>query len=333
MSSTSISDASSPPVSAEATLATLIQAVQELSLARRLEDVQRIVRSAARRLANADGATFVLRDADQCFYADEDAISPLWKGQRFPLSACISGWSMINRRAVAIEDIYQDSRIPEAAYRPTFVKSLVMVPIRAAEPLGAIGLYWAEPHRATDQEIGAARALADSTAVALEHVLILDQLDRTLALSQTDALTGLPNRRAWDASLQAAGARLSGPGPACVAMIDLDHFKAYNDAHGHPSGDALLKSVSAAWRGSLRPVDVLARYGGEEFALLLPDCDPQTALGIVERLRLAVPGQQTASIGISEWHGTEDGQSVVMRADAALYEAKAAGRNRVVLAG
>src|SRR5215467_12485878 len=110
----------------------LVATVQELSLARDLDTVMKIVRSAARALTHADGATFVLRDGDRCFYADEDAISPLWKGQRFPMSACISGWVMLNREPAVIEDIYADPRIPAEAYRPTFVKSLAMVPICTA---------------------------------------------------------------------------------------------------------------------------------------------------------------------------------------------------------
>ncbi len=130
----------------------LVSAVQELSLARDLETVMRIVRKVARELCGADGATFVLRDGDKCFYADEDAIAPLWKGKRFPLEACISGWAMMHREAVTIEDIYADARIPHDAYRPTFVKSLAMVPIRVADPLGAIGAYWARQHRATARE-------------------------------------------------------------------------------------------------------------------------------------------------------------------------------------
>src|SRR4051812_5995202 len=86
--------------------------VQELSLARSLDAVTKIVRKAARELTGADGATFVLRDGNLCYYADEDAIEPLWKGKRFPMSACISGWCMLNRRPVIIEDIYRDDRIP-----------------------------------------------------------------------------------------------------------------------------------------------------------------------------------------------------------------------------
>src|SRR5512143_859954 len=115
----------------------LISVIQELSLSRDLDAIMQIVRRAARQLTGADGATFVLREGPHCFYADEDAIEPLWKGRRFPLEACISGWAMLNRSEAIIEDIYVDPRIPVEAYRPTFVKSLAMVPIRSAAPIGA----------------------------------------------------------------------------------------------------------------------------------------------------------------------------------------------------
>ena len=159
----------------------LVTIVQELSLARDLETVMAIVRRGARELSGADGATFVLRDGDRCFYADEDAIAPLWKGQRFPMSACISGWSMLHREPVALADIYADPRIPADAYRPTFVKSLVMVPIRRLDPIGAIGTYWATPHAATAEEIGVLAALADSTSIAIENVQLYESLEQRVA--------------------------------------------------------------------------------------------------------------------------------------------------------
>jgi signal transduction histidine kinase len=140
-----------------------------------------IVRRAARRLARADGATFVLRDDDRCFYADEDAIGPLWKGLRFPMKACISGWAMLNRQPAIIKDIYEDARIPHAAYRPTFVRSLVMTPIRTAAPVGAIGVYWATTHEATPDEVELLRCLADSTSVAIESVDLLANLEQRVA--------------------------------------------------------------------------------------------------------------------------------------------------------
>ena len=138
----------------------LVAVVEELSLARSLERVQDIVRKAARELTGADGATFVLRDNGHCYYADEDAIEPLWKGKRFPMGLCISGWVMLNRRPVIIPDIYLDSRIPHDAYRPTFVHSLAVVPIRTLAPIGAIGVYWSASYTATADELQLLAALA-----------------------------------------------------------------------------------------------------------------------------------------------------------------------------
>ncbi len=154
----------------------LVGVVRDLSQAHDLEAVMAIVRRAARDLTGADGATFVLRDGDQCFYAEENAIAPLWKGRRFPLSLCISGWVMLNRQPAVIEDIYSDDRIPAEAYRPTFVKSLAMVPIRTNDPVGAIGNYWAERRRPSAEQVKILAALADTTAVALENVRIFEEL-------------------------------------------------------------------------------------------------------------------------------------------------------------
>ncbi|HEY9045063.1 MAG TPA: ATP-binding protein [Ohtaekwangia sp.] len=156
----------------------LVDTVQELSLARDLETVMRIVRTAARKLTGADGATFVLRDGNFCFYADEDAIGPLWKGSRFPISICISGWAMLNKKAAVIEDIYVDDRIPVDVYRPTFVKSLAMVPIRTINPIGAIGNYWAEQHIPSEEEVTLLQSLADITAVTLENVNVYSELEQ-----------------------------------------------------------------------------------------------------------------------------------------------------------
>ncbi|MGC4034728.1 MAG: ATP-binding protein [Chitinophagaceae bacterium] len=169
----------------------LVTTVQQLSLARDLDTVMRIVRSAARNLTGADGATFVLKDNGMCYYADEDAISPLWKGSRFPMSACVSGWAMINKQPAVISDIYADSRIPADAYRPTFVKSLLMVPIRTIDPIGAIGNYWASQRQPTEGEVWLLQSLADITAVTMENVNVYGELEkrvqeRTMELEQAN---------------------------------------------------------------------------------------------------------------------------------------------------
>ena len=156
----------------------LVGTVQKLSLARDLSAIQQIISRAARGLTGADGAAFVLREGNECYYADEDAVAPLWKGGRFPLQACLSGWSMLQRQAVVIPDVCADVRIPVEAYRPTFVRSLVMVPIRRLDPIGAIGNYWATPHEPTPEELEALQALADATALAMENVRAHGQLEQ-----------------------------------------------------------------------------------------------------------------------------------------------------------
>ncbi len=155
----------------------LVSVVKELSLARSLPAITAIVRRAARELTGADGATFVLREGDLCHYADEDAIGPLWKGQKFPMATCISGWAMMNRQPAVVEDIFTDPRIPIAAYEPTFVRSVVMVPIRAMDPIGAIGTYWSRQRLPRAHEVKLLQALADTTATAMENVRVYETLE------------------------------------------------------------------------------------------------------------------------------------------------------------
>src|SRR5262249_20719024 len=146
--------------------------------------------------------------------------------------------------------------------------------------------------------------------------------------ARTDDLTGLLNRRAWNEELRRELARADWDGtPLCVAILDLDRFKEYNDTHGHQTGDRFLKQMAGSWSGALRQGDILARYGGEEFALALPGTDIDAAETMLERLRELLPGNQTCSAGVSVWDGQESGHSLTSRADTALYAAKAAGRD------
>jgi two-component system CheB/CheR fusion protein len=159
----------------------LVAVFRDLSFARELPRVAEIVRKAARRLTLADGVTFILRDREFCHYYDEDAIGPLWKGRRFPMDHCISGWVMRHREAAVIPDIYQDDRIPQDAYRPTFVKSLAVVPVRKDDPIAAVGAYWADRHEATAEEVEVLQAVADAAALALENVQLYSDLQAALA--------------------------------------------------------------------------------------------------------------------------------------------------------
>jgi signal transduction histidine kinase len=153
----------------------LVAAANELSQLRNLEGVIAAVRRHARELMGAEGVTFVLCEGEQVFYADEDAIGPLWKGLRFPASACISGWAITHKQTVAIRDVYADPRVPIEAYRPTFVKSLLMVPIGAEEPVGAIGAYWAAQHLASERERLLLETLAGFVATAVANAQLLEE--------------------------------------------------------------------------------------------------------------------------------------------------------------
>jgi diguanylate cyclase (GGDEF)-like protein len=165
--------------------------------------------------------------------------------------------------------------------------------------------------------------------VLIERRKVVDRLTRQ---TRTDALTGMCNRRAWEDELPrelARGARFSQR--VTVAMLDLDRFKAFNDERGHPAGDDLLREIGRIWPPLLREVDTIVRYGGEEFAVLLPSCGVEGAAEVVERLRAAVPGGQTCSAGIAEWHRGETAKRLMARADEALYAAKDRGRGVAVV--
>ncbi|HET7726531.1 MAG TPA: diguanylate cyclase [Candidatus Limnocylindrales bacterium] len=172
--------------------------------------------------------------------------------------------------------------------------------------------------------------VASQAQVALELATLVERLEN---LARHDPLTGLANRRTLDASLAAELDRAARSGrPLSLVMLDLDHFKAYNDAHGHPAGDALLVAAAGAWQRELRPSDLLVRYGGEEFTAVLPDCSHAHAVVVAERLRAATPAGVTASAGVATARAGESPANVVGRADVALYRAKEAGRNQTVAA-
>jgi len=170
--------------------------------------------------------------------------------------------------------------------------------------------------------------LATEAAAAIERAEMVEQL---AALARQDPLTGLMNRRAWDDHLAREVARAGRTGrPLTVAVLDLDHFKAYNDEHGHLAGDQLLKAVAGRWTGALRTSDVLARWGGEEFAVLMLDTAADEARRVLARVAERTPMGQTFSAGFVTTTEAHDPDLLMAGADAAVYAAKAAGRDRAV---
>ncbi|HWE59748.1 MAG TPA: diguanylate cyclase [Solirubrobacteraceae bacterium] len=205
--------------------------------------------------------------------------------------------------------------------------SLYQPLLRGEQVLGVMFVGWEGEVVSTEPRVLVASLLAHEIAAVIDRRDVLDQLtDEAL----TDALTQLPNRRAWDT--QIAVAMSGGLEPVAVAMFDIDRFKQFNDSYGHPAGDRLLRETAAAWRAEVRADDFLARLGGEEFALLLTGRHTGSVRALVERLRSSMPAQQTVSAGIALRVDGDTPDQLLSRADRALYEAKNAGRNRAVVA-
>jgi diguanylate cyclase (GGDEF)-like protein len=214
----------------------------------------------------------------------------------------------------------------EVALGLVAVATVLLAPV--AVP-GAAAQDWSRP--------GVLILVAAVLGFAVHRVLrqVRMQAARLGVMALTDELTGALNRRAWNEHLS-VHLRADETGPAtplvCVAVLDVDHFKELNDRLGHQGGDRFLKELTACWRAKLRDSDVLARLGGDEFAVLLPTCERRVAAVIVERLCSDLPDGQTCSAGLVAWDGVENADELVARADAALYQAKNAGRNRIVSA-
>ena len=211
-------------------------------------------------------------------------------------------------------------------------------PVRREDAaLGVVRVTWPEtttpPAPVGEERLLVVELLAAELGAALERRRLLERLRE---LARTDPLTGLANRRLWDERLGIELARAARyDRPLCVAAIDLDRFKPYNDTYGHQAGDALLRGATAAWSGVLRGSDLLSRLGGDEFALLLPDCDLEYAEGIVARLQDVTPGGEQGvgcSAGLVRWESGESADAVIARADAALYAAKDDGRGGIRVA-
>jgi diguanylate cyclase (GGDEF)-like protein len=218
--------------------------------------------------------------------------------------------------------------------------AVLAVPIVAAgQVVGVLSV-----HRSADRLFGPTeRSVVDrigpSVAAALANV---DRLGSMTELTLVDGLTSLGNRRRMDRDLEATCQTATDADlPVAFAMIDVDHFKQFNDTHGHAAGDTALKTVAATIAANVREADVVYRYGGEEFSVLLPDTTAEIATLIAERIRLAVeaavvPGEQsqpegrlTISVGVTTT-GTKAAGELSERADRALYQAKQAGRNCIV---
>ncbi len=337
----------------------MVFVAQELMSVGDAAAIHRIVTVTARQLAGAEGACFVRLVQGECHYTDEDAMAPLWKGDRVAMEHCISGSCMLHRVPIVVEDIQCDPRIEQERYRQTFVKSLAMVPVRRHDPVGAIGVYWASQHRPDEFQLSVLQALADLASAALDNIALLDVLEervreRTLALEAAykdfqhlalvDDLTGLRNRRGFFLLAQQQRRQVVRSGdPAFIVFVDVDGLKEVNDTLGHEAGDQLLRSAARVLQATFREADIVARLGGDEFCVLAVDgvCNPQMIRERIQRNieafnagRPGTPFPLAASIGIHPCSGDDHTplEQLVRLADQDMYRQKRSGRRVTFLA-
>jgi diguanylate cyclase (GGDEF)-like protein len=285
----------------------------------------------AHRLTRADAAVVEMLEGDELVYRAVAGGAEKLQGMRMNAATSLSGRSVRSGEILWCQDAGTDPRVDVQVAREAGARSLVIVPLlQRRKAVGALKVYSGRPYAFGERELRIAQMLAGTLATALVRAELLDRIANA---ATTDRLTGLPNRRAWDERAPRELARASRSGnPVCLALLDLDHFRAFNDAHGRAAGDTLLKSCAARWWDRVRSVDLLARLGGEEFALLLPNCIAPDAVMTVERMRGATQDLRPTSVGVAQWDMQEPLESLMLRADVALYKAKKMGRDRVVLA-
>jgi diguanylate cyclase (GGDEF)-like protein len=255
----------------------------------------------------------------------------------------LSGETALNQKLGYLPDLSSSDSKPRYGTEIITDGSLLTVPLTVQNRLiGVINLHQlnCNAFSSTSQKI--AQAIASQAAIAIENAWLYE---KTKTLSATDELTGLSNRRQFQEYLlrELAQSRRH-HNSFSILMIDIDHFKLYNDFHGHLKGDIVLKKVASMLLQNTRGVDLVARFGGEEFVMLLPKSDKKSSLAVAEKLRLCIekeyfsgaensqPGQRlTISIGVSHFPGdSSDVYDLMNLADTALYEAKKRGRNKCV---
>jgi diguanylate cyclase (GGDEF)-like protein len=317
-------------------IAALFDSLGDLSADLRLDDVLDKITTTAQVAAGGKDFALLLTDGVDV-RADRDSGIPA-ASLRLLESWAAGARDELARGAVVLDDL---SALPELAPMATDpdvpLGSLCAVPLVFREEV--LGVLVALAHGTTvflPHDAAALGAYAAQAAIALSNARLVERLERQ---ASEDPLTGLANQRSFHLACGQELSRCARSGaPISIVALDLDHFKAINDAHGHPYGDEVLRRTAHALVAVVRPHDTVARLGGEEFALLLPDTDAEEGHAVAERARAAVgsvvvPGRPlTASAGVASHAGPHAAlERMLAHADRALYKAKADGRDRTVV--
>lgn len=312
-----------------------------------LDRITETVADRLRTLTRADGVAIQLVEDNQLIYRAANGFIADHKGRKIPVGNSLSGRAYRDAEIKRCRNISEDDRIHRETLReldPQF-ESMLLKPLEYSdECFGIITLVYSEEEgfdrSAEDLLDLVAGILSASIAQAMQYLQKQEYLDQVMKMAQTDALTGLDNRRRFGEHLDRELERSRRYShPLTFVILDLDHFKQVNDQYGHQKGDDVLQDVSRILRHGTRDTDETGRFGGEEFSVLLPETTAEKGRSLIERLldqirdiRFESDGERfgvTASAGVAELREDETEDDLIRRADEALYRAKSMGRDCV----
>jgi diguanylate cyclase (GGDEF)-like protein len=305
----------------------------------------------AMELINAEGAVVEMRDGDEMVYRAASGSGVPFVGMRINMEGSFTGLCMKRGHILKCDDSETDARVNADACRKVGLRSMLVVPLRNhTASIGVLKILGSKPNAFSEDDVATLELMMGLMSATLSDAVTADAMrlsnfelnaaNITLEkMASTDGLTGLQNRRTFQEFLSREyDLAIRYKRPLSLVILDVDHFKKFNDGFGHPAGDVVLQRVAALLTHLARRTDCVARYGGEEFVLLLPQTGPEDALIIANRIQQSVAGDTwehrpiTVSVGVSSLGETNisSADDLLKSADKALYAAKEGGRNRVV---
>lgn len=310
-----------------------------------LDAAMQLIANHTKTLTHADGSVIEELDGDFLVYK---AISPITKqnnvGTRIPLEGSLCGMCVQQKSVLICNDTETDERVNREMCRQLGIRSMVVVPLyHYEEPKGVIKVFSDKISTFSEKDIATlelmAQLLSATIADAQATRTLKEANEKLAALATTDGLTGIKNHRTFKETLSNEYDRSRRYNhELSVILLDVDHFKTFNDTYGHPAGDIVLKEVADLVKKSARDCDFIARYGGEEFAVMLPETNTDGAMFVAERIRQTIANTKwakraiTVSVGVCTLNEANTNySSLIDSADKALYASKSAGRNKVTL--
>jgi len=288
------------------------------------EAIMRLIAERAQELTRASAGLIELLEDEEMVYTVTTGEATPYSGMRLQAASSMSGLCVREEEVLRSDDTSQDPRVDAAACKRVNAASMLCVPLaHHDETIGVLKVYSPQAHHFDDTDVETLELLSDLISAHLSHANLFETEARE---NRRDALTGLPNRRAFEERLPVELARAARSGPLSLCLLDLDGFKGVNDRLGHPAGDQVLCEVGRILDGS-RLADDCFRIGGDEFALLMPGTDADeasvAATRIAKEICAAALGQGviSASFGIAT-RIDHDGEALIAAADGALRAAK-----------